>query len=325
MNYREFGTTGLKFSEICYGTWRFASADGTPDERSNAGERALRTALDNGINVIHSSHEYGTRWLTGSVLKDHPKRHDIHHVIKVNEPDFEQPEFDRKKFRTQIEDALRDLHTERIAVVQHLQRGSIPKSIAYSSEGDPVRLAEFPASAEVFTEEVEKLKEQDKVASVASFPYTVGYARKAVESGVYDGLVAYFNLLETEWVDLFDSMRKKGMGFIGIRPLLAGLLTDKRVDRSRLAGDDRLAGSEWNEKYEQLSRLRTELNLNPDSWTRYAIRFSLSHRLIASTAVSINSPAQLEDALEAADGNYPSEDDLARIHAINTQVWKEQS
>lgn len=325
MDYRQFGKTGLQVSEICYGTWRYASPDGHRDEQSEQGEKALRSALDQGINFIHSSHEYGTRWLTGSVLADHPRRADIHHIIKVNEPDFGDEAFDRGRFRRQIENALRELHAERISVVQHLQRGPISKKVVYTSQADQTRISGFSETAGELAEEVDKLKQEGKIGSLASFPYTVGFAQKAVASGVYDGLVAYFNLLETEWVDLFEEMKARGMGFIGIRPLLAGMLTDRRIDRSTLAQDDRLSDSSWDAKYAQLERLRRELNLSPASWTQYAIRFSLCHPIIASTAVSINKPAQLTDALAAANGNYPGQDELKRVHAINTQVRKESS
>lgn len=317
MDYREFGTTGIRVSEICYGTWRFASPDGTKNEQSEAGERALSAALDRGVNFIHSSHEYGTRWLTGSVLRDHPKRTEVHHIIKVNEPDFGEERFDKKKFREQIENALRELHTDRIAVVQHLQRGPISKKIVYTSEADETRKAGLSETGGELAEEADKLKQEGKIASLASFPYTVGFAKTAIASGIYDGLVAYFNLLETEWVDLFEDMRRRGMGFLGIRPLLAGLLTDKRIDRGQLGSDDRMAGEEWNERYAQLDRIRTETGINPESWTKYAIRFSLSHPIIATSTVSINNTKQLEDSLSAANGDYPTEDELFKVHAIN--------
>ncbi|MFP4562049.1 MAG: hypothetical protein ACLFRY_01955 [Spirochaetia bacterium] len=63
-----------------------------------------------------------------------------------------------------------------------------------------------------------------------SFPYTVGYGRKAVESGDFSGLVAYFNALETEMFDLFPEMETSGMGFIGIRPFAVQFaLSDSRI------------------------------------------------------------------------------------------------
>ena len=324
MNYRGFGSTGLELSEICFGTWRYASPSGTADAQSASGGRALRQALDAGINCIHSSHEYGTRWLTGEVLKDHPRRHDLHHIIKVNEPDFGEAGFDRARYRLQIERALEELHAERIAVVQHLQRGSARKATVYSDHDNAVRVSEFDRDLDAFAEESEQLKREGKIAAVAGFPYTVGFASHAIQSGVYDGIVTYFNLLETEWLELFPEIESRGMGVIGIRPLCAGLLTDKRVDRDSLPGDDRLADPAWDGKYRQLAALRGQLGLAPASWSRFAIAASLAHPLVACTTLSINNETQLGDALAAADGAYPTVEELGRIHAINRQIWRTQ-
>lgn len=324
MKYRTLGSTELDMSEICFGTWRYASPTGNADEQSEAGARALRRGLDAGINCIHSSHEYGTRWLTGEVLQDHPRRSELHHIIKVNEPDFGEEEFDRARYRAQIERALSELHTDRIAVVQHLQRGSAQKATVYTDHDDIVRMREFDRDLEAFADESEKLKREGKIAAVASFPYTVGFAWHAIQSGVYDGVVTYFNVLETEWLELFPEIEARGMGVIGIRPLCAGLLTDKRVDRSALPKGDRLADEKWDGKYQQLTAMREQLNLSPASWSQFAIAASLSHPLVASTTLSINNERQLDDALAATEGAYPSVEELQRIHELNQKIWSTQ-
>ena len=217
MKCRQFGDTGLSLSEICFGTWRYASPEGTPDERSDAGAAALRKGIDAGITCIHSASEYGTRWLTGQVLRDHPKRKDLHHVIKVNEPDFGDARFEAGRFRAKVEEALTELHTEQIAVVQHLQRGSAAKAGIYRGDDDDTRIAEFDRDADEFRRVVDKLKREGKMASLVSFPYTPRFAEHAVASGMYDGLVIYFNILETEWMELFPEIAGRGMGVIGIR------------------------------------------------------------------------------------------------------------
>ena len=78
-----------------------------------------------GLELPHSSYEYGTRWAVGDVLATHPRRSQVRHAIKVNVPGWGDATFDKATFRTQIEDALRDLHAERIDIVQHLQRGRL--------------------------------------------------------------------------------------------------------------------------------------------------------------------------------------------------------
>ena len=316
MQYRTLGTTDLKVSEICYGTMRYASKDGTHDEQANAATRALEEAVEAGINFFHSSYEYGTRWLTGKVLGAHPKRHELHHIIKVNVPDWGEPKFDRAVFRKQVEDALRELNVDRIAVVQHLHRGELPKELGYCAEGEPQRLAEFDEVTDSLIQEFEKLQDAGKVGFLTTFPYTLGYAQRAVASKKFSGVVAYFNALETEMLDVFPEMEKAGMGYIGIRPFAAGLLTDRRIDREALAPEDRMKGSQWDRLYDQLEELRKELKQEPASWTRFAIQFSLAHPVIASTVVGINSPNQLHSVLEAVEEGYPDRDVLSQAHKV---------
>ena len=316
MHYRHYGNTGLKVSEICYGTMRYASKTGERDERAESATRALEAAVDAGINFYHSSYEYGTRWLTGEVLGKHPKRHELHHIIKVNCPDWGEDQFDPARFRSQIEDALRELSVDRIAVVQHLHRGTLPKKLGYCQEGEPQRVSEFDTVTDALSEEFEKLRDAGKVRFLATFPYTVGYAEKAVASKRFSGVVAFFNALETEMLDLFPTLREAGMGFVGIRPLAAGLLTDKRFDRRALPSDDRMQDEQWNRLYDQFAELRESMDEQPTSWTRFAIRFSLAHPRITSTVVGINSPDQLRSVLDAANDAPLDESVVLRAHEI---------
>ena len=316
MKYRTYGNTDLLVSEICFGTMRYASKSKEMDEQSQAGARALEEAVDLGINFIHSSFEYGTRWLTGQVLGKHPKRHDLHHIIKSNVPDWGEPAFDKAKFRGQVEDALRELNTDRIAIVQHLHRGTLDRELGYCAEGEPKRLSEYDEVTEPLKEEFSRLQEEGKVGHLASFPYTVGYAQKVVEAGDFSGLVAYFDALETEMVDLFPKLESAGMGFIGIRPLAAGLLTDRRVNRDTLTDDDRMKDAQFDRFYDQLAKLKEQLLQEPKSWTAFALRFALSDPRIASTVVGINTPKQLRGALEAVEQGALDEGTVGKAHQI---------
>ena len=170
MRYRRFGATDLEVSEICFGTMRYAAKSGEMDDAGRAGQRALEEAIDRGVNFVHSSYEYRTRWLTEQVLAQHPKRHELHHIIKVNVPDWGEERFDEEKFRNQIHEALKELHTDRIAVVQHLQRGTLPKRLGYSAEGEPTRLSEFDSVVHPLREAFDRLRREGKVGYLATFP-----------------------------------------------------------------------------------------------------------------------------------------------------------
>lgn len=318
MRHRRFGTTDLRVSEITFGAMRFVpGAKGAPDE--NEGRRALLAALDAGIDTIHSSHEYGTRWALDKVLRDHPKRHELKHVIKVQVPDYDDAAFSADKFREQIEIGLRELHTDRIAVAQHLQRG-VPKDVIYDERGDPARIAAMPAVNAALLETFERMRGEGKVGHLATFPHTLGFAKAAIESGAFEGMVAFFNLVETELSPLFPAMRERGMGMFSMRPFREGLLTDKRANRAALAPDDPLRGPATDVAWRRFEALQRELGGEVRSWSELALKFSLAHPLFCSVIVSLNTVAQVESAIAAADGTYPDEAFVERVHAITAAV-----
>jgi len=314
MRRRRFGNTDLEVSEITFGAMRFVpGAKGNPDEA--LGRRALELALDRGVDTIHSSHEYGTRYALETVLRDHPKRRELKHVIKVHAPNYDDPAFDAAKFRDQIELGLKELHTDRIDVVQHLQR-SVPKEIIYEPEGESPRIRDMPAVNAALVETFEQMKQEGKVGHLVTFPHTPGFARAAIDSGAFQGMVAFFNLVETELYPMLDAMQRRGMGMFSMRPFREGLLTDKRKDRAKLPdGDPHLAPTS-DLAYRRFAALQRAFGDEVPSWTDLAIKFALAHRVFASVIVSMNTPAQVESVLAAADGNYPDTAFVERVHGI---------
>ena len=291
MQLRRFGTTELEVSPICFGPMRFAAKDGSDDDASRAGRRALERALERGVNFVHSSYEYGTRWSMAKVLAGHPRRHDIHHVIKVPVPDFDDGgRFDAAKFRLRVEEALTDLHTDRIAVLQHLQRAQ-PNS-------DEKRLPDVAAVDEPLREVFETLRAEGKVGYLTSFPYTPGFAAAALATGTFSGLVAYYNAVELEMAPFFPALERSGGGFLCIRPFLAGLLTDRRADRAALPAGDRMRDPSWDTAYRRLALLRERLQ--PASVTAFAIQFALAHPIVASLIVGLNTVEQVDEVIDAA-------------------------
>ncbi|MFN3973296.1 MAG: aldo/keto reductase [Gemmobacter sp.] len=300
MRYRKFGKTDLEFSEITFGALRFVDgAQAKNDE--DLGRRALLDALDAGVNAIHSSYEYGTRWALERILAEHPRRAELHHIIKVPSPDYTDPGFSDAQFRTHVETALRELKTERIAIVQHLQRG-VAKDIIYDERGDPDRLARMDATNAALTETAEAMRREGKLGYVITFPHTVGFARPAIASGAFDGLIAFWNFLETEMLDVLDDCAERGLGAFSMRPYLQGIITDKRANRSSLSADDPKRDPAWDRHYDLFVRVQTDLGPDIASWSDAAIRFALSHPAITSVVVSLNNPDQVRAAIAAIDG-----------------------
>lgn len=302
MDYRKLRGTDLEVSTLCFGPMRSATQSNEavePDARSKAGQAALHAALDAGVNFIHSSYEYGVRWMMHDALKDHSKRHDLHHVIKVPVPDWDDGEtFDAGKFRGRIEDALRDLSTDRIALLQWMWRTK--------PNVEDKRLEVLRGIVSEVSEAFEKLKDEGKVQYMATFPYTVESGAAAIETGAFNGLIAYYNPLEMEMAALFPDLEKRDMSFLAIRPLFEGVLTDKRESWNSLPDDDRLKVEKSREAFSRRAAIATEfsdiIEQEGGSMTRFALRFPLYSSATASVVTGLNSPEQVESVVRQLDG-----------------------
>ncbi len=309
MQYRRLGGTDLDVSVICLGPMRAAAKEPGHDEKSRAGERALRRALDLGVTFLHSSYEYGTRWMMERVLKDHPKRADLHHVIKVPVPDFADGDrFDAAKFRLRIEEALRDLHAERMAVLQWMWR-SDPNT-------DARRLPLLGHILDDAVAHFEKLRDEGKAGYLFTFPYTIACAQAAVETGRFAGLLAYYNLAEMEMADLFGELERRHLGFIAIRPLYEGILTDERATPRE---GDRFADPQYAPALARRRNIaeafRNEIG---ESLTAFALRFALAEPVVASLVVGLNRPEQVDGIAEAVEGSPPSRELVRRAQ----ELWR---
>lgn len=315
MRYRRLGGTDLDVSAICMGPMRAAAKHPGDDEKSRTGERAMRAALDAGVNFIHSSYEYGTRWMMARVLKGHPQRSDLHHVIKVPVPDFKDGDrFEAAKFRLRVEEALSELHAERISVLQWMWRSD--------PNDDERRVPLLGAILDDVMATFERMCDEGKVGYLMTFPYTVGCGRAAVETGRFAGLIAYYNLVEMEMADLFEELERRSMGFVAIRPLYQGILTDTRPDRESLPEGDRLAGEKFAPDFAKRVKIAEAFdNEIGGSITSFAIRFALASPVVASVVVGLNTPEQVEGIVAAADGDLPSMDAVARAQ----ELWRSGS
>lgn len=82
MNYRTFGRTGWKISEVGYGTWGMGGWTGSDREESL---RSLNLAVELGCNFFDTAYAYGegaSERLLGELLRQHPDRK-LHVATKI--------------------------------------------------------------------------------------------------------------------------------------------------------------------------------------------------------------------------------------------------
>lgn len=319
MRYREFGSTGLDVSEVGVGTMRLTAdaahlpqqlrvSGGGAEAVNNEARRVLASALDAGINCFHSSEDYGTWWLLAEVLKSRAERNDVHHVIKVTSPDYEEDSFDPSLVRAAVERALVALHTERISFVQHLHRGPrVSPEEAYSSVGDGPRIARFIETQAIIRETFDGLKREGKVGAVVAFPHTLGFLEASWETGIYAGMVHFLNLIETEIVPSLPRLGEQELGFFALRPLLQGMLSSNRLDRQNLDKSDPASLPIWDSRYRVLSRVLQSTERGSLPLSAFALRFALSFAEVSSVISSPRDSAQLQELLDASEADrFPS-------------------
>ena len=301
MLYRKVLGTDIEVSAICQGTMRFAAKEQGEDDKSKAGEQAMRHALDVGVNCFHSSYQYRTRWVMERVLRDHPKRSDLHHIIKVVVPaKGGDGDFNPATFRNQVEDALRELHAERISFIQWLFIHTDPE------DDEQKFIPSLSGMIDDMMTVFEKMRDEGKVGYPWSFARTRTLRRALIRAGPISGMVARYNLLDMEMAEVFGEMQSRNMSLIPIVPLCAGLLIDKRRDRSALPVDDRFREAKYHSDYEALAEVTDKLGDQiGDSLTRFAIRFALASPVIPSIAISLNTSRQVDGAAEALNGTIP--------------------
>ena len=103
----------------------------------------------------------------------------------------------------------------------------------------------------------------------------------------------------------FDEMANKGQSFLCIRPFMGGLLTDSRRQRETMPPGDRMLDDKWNAAYNRLELLTSAFEGEFDSLTAFAVKFALIHPVVTSLIVGLNTTVQVDEILDAADGQYP--------------------
>jgi aryl-alcohol dehydrogenase-like predicted oxidoreductase len=298
--------TDLDVSVLCYGPMRIATDPADPGRAGH--ERAMRAAIDHGIDLIHSSYEYGVRWLMQGVLRDHPARHDLHHVIKVPVPDWDDGDFDAAKYEARVDEALRDLCCERIALIQWMWR--------IRPDDEAHRLPLLARIRDRVRETHERLRAKGKVAHLACFPYYPESAEGAMADRAIAVLIAYHNLVETEMGPLVERLATEDRGFLAIRPLYQGVLTDRYADRTALPEGHRLRSPKLDAVFARRDAIAEAVGIAPGGMTAFALRFPLLSPNCASVIVGLNSEAQAAEAVRLVEGVTPDPTLAARIRAV---------
>lgn len=306
MKYRRLGRTGLSVSEVGFGGAGIGHVWGrTTDEEC---ERAVRRAVDLGVNFFDTSPMYGggrSEENLGRALQGLRDRVYIFTKVRLQTADdlADMP----GAVRRSVEQSLRRLRTDRLDILQiHHQLG--PEGGQYlAAAGPPPRYA-FRLTQQQGLRLGEAMQPMVREGMVRFLGITAWDGHPAVidplmASGVFDTAQILYNMLNrTAAVEPpvgFDDVDQKralqaaqrhDVGVIGIRAHAAGALAD-RLDREVAANSD--VARDFRQ-----ARMFMDLRKDPfRTLSQVALRFCLDQPAIATVVPGFKNAAEIEDAV----------------------------
>lgn len=222
MNYRIFGKTGWKVSDVGFGAWAIGADWGHVSEQDALD--ALRTALDAGVNFIDTADVYGdgrSERLVSRVVNEYKGR--IYVATKAGrrlDPHITEG-FTAENLNAFVERSLKNLVVEALDLVQlHCP----PTGVYYMPEVFGV------------------LDDLVRAGKIRHYGVSVERVEEAIKAIQYENLASVqiiFNIFRTRPSEMFFNLARQSQVAILARvPLASGLLSGKMTRTSEFSQDD---------------------------------------------------------------------------------------
>jgi len=298
MEYRTFGRTGWRISEIGYGMWGMGDWSGSDDRES---EQALDLAVELGCNFFDAAWVYGkgkSEELLGGLLKRHPGEK-LYVASKIPPKDLLWP----PKKGAALDDCFPPQH-----IVEYTEKSLTNLGV------ETIDLMQFHAwedrwaSDERWQQAVARLKRDGKIQAVGISvnrwePHN-GLA--AIKTGLIDAVQVIYNIFDQAPEDeLFPICEKMNIGVLARVPFDEGSLTGAITKDTRFPKDD------WRSSYFTLENLMATVarveRLQPlvpqgMSLVEMALRFVLSNKSISATIPGMRKRDRVRMNIGVSDG-----------------------
>jgi aryl-alcohol dehydrogenase-like predicted oxidoreductase len=270
INKRRIGTSELYASELGLGCMSLS-----PD-LGKENENIVKTALDNGINYFDTADLYNFGWneeLVGNLLKN--VRKDIILATKGGNDWNESKDGwnwnpSKNYIKSALKESLRRLQTDYIDLYQ-LHGGTIE---------DPM-----DETIEAFDELVsEGLIRYYGISSIR--PNTIQYY--AEHSNIQSVMMQY-SLLDRRPEELFPYLTSKNISVVARGPVAKGWISEKAFEKNC---EDNYLSFKGSEIQEKLKTVKSSL-IDDEKLTQIALKFVLSHPVVATAAAGASSRDQL--------------------------------
>jgi aryl-alcohol dehydrogenase-like predicted oxidoreductase len=282
MNYRLLGKTGLKVSELAFGSVEIGMpyGIGVREQKDMIAESdailLLQEALDKGINFFDTARMYGrSEEIIGKAFSG--KRKD---VIIASKCVHLRDETGKLPAGTELEPKiLKSLHTS----LQNLRTDYLDEFMILSADEE---LISHPDVIRIFND----LREKGVIRATGVSTYTTAETKRVMDESCWDIIQLPFNLLDQRQKLLFSEAGGRGIGIVVRSVLMKGLLSDR--------------GKHLHEALHKVeahvSRYETLLSASACDLPALAIRFALSFPEVSSVLLGIDRREYLRQSLKAA-------------------------
>ena len=316
MDYNILGRTGLRVSRAGFGGGGIGQVWGATTEAEAI--RSVHRALDLGITFFDVAPSYGDGKAEEALGKALVGRRES--VVVATKVRLRADEMDDVAGAVQrsVERSLNRLRRDGVDVLHVHNRFTEERGEALDSiTGDDVLGPVLDAYKEMQHEG------KTRFIGLSAMDHHVPTMHRLINSGEYDTVLAYYNLLnrtaqdsKPPGADIFDNgqiipmAKTKAMGIIGIRSHAAGALTPA-LDRPPNAGDALMAAD-----LRKAAELDFLLKGPIQTLSQAAMVFSLMNRDIHSTVPGVKNPAEAEETAGCVDLPRIPDDHLHRLQEL---------
>ncbi len=321
MNYRELGNTGIKISEVSFGTWAIGGAWGKTSDTEAL--RSLEFAMDQGVNFFDTADVYGDGHSEELLAKATKGKEDKIHIATkfCRQGDiFDPKNYSYEQVSKYCENSLRRLNREAIDLYQiHCPATEILRD------------------GSVF-EVLDRLQREGKIRHYGVSVETVEEGLICLENPNVKSLQIIFNMFRQKPLEeLIHEAYKKGVGLLVRLPLASGLLTGKFTADHVFEEDDHRRFNENGEAFnvgetfaglgfrkgvelaDQLKWIATGRN----SMASAALRWILDQREITCIIPGFKNVKQVQNNLSALEEKPFTKEETEKIQRFYHENVKE--
>ncbi|GGW36165.1 aldo/keto reductase [Arenibacter certesii] len=324
MEYRTFGRSGWKVSEIGFGGWQLGGTWGKVDDKNSI--ETLLYAFENGVNFVDTAFAYGNghsekvigkaldKWSSGKIYvatKITPIMDKSKSLNLDNNPSIKDC-YPSWYIREIIEGSLKRLGTERLDLIQlHLWFEDGITNLEWLNT-------------------LTTLKKEGKIdkigVSLADIRPEQGL--ELAKKGLVDSIQVLFNMFEQEPADLlFPESSKTGTAIITRVPLDSGALTGTWTDNTIMEWDKNdkrrlmYRDNRFKETLQRVEDLKKLCNPYYPTLAEAALRYSLYPKEVAVVIPGMRNKREVDLNLAISDGK---KFDSELVEMLRPYRWKHE-